>query len=106
MEISISGVNSPIPNLYPYVQHADLESEAGIEKLNTLDARIRGMAQEEQRLFSGALELERSGSLDDAVRIAYSLEQYDILPKIKTDEDLGRFLVDTAFMTGKILLPR
>ena len=43
VEISISGVNSPIPNLYPYVQHADLESEAGIEKLNTLDARSRGM---------------------------------------------------------------
>ena len=25
-EISISGVNSPIPNLYPYIQHADLDS--------------------------------------------------------------------------------
>lgn len=35
-EISISGVNCPIPNLYPYVQHADLESGADLEKLNTL----------------------------------------------------------------------
>ena len=25
-EISISGVNSPIPNLYPYIQHADLDT--------------------------------------------------------------------------------
>jgi len=49
VEISISGVNSPIPSLYPYVQHADLESWADIEKLNTLDARINGMTQEEQR---------------------------------------------------------
>lgn len=52
-EISISGVNSPIPNLYPYVQHADLESGADLEKLNTLDARINGMTQEEQHLFPG-----------------------------------------------------
>lgn len=105
VEVSISGVNSPIPNLYPYVQHADLESEAGIERLNTLDARIREMTQEEQQLFSGALELERTGGLSDAVRIANSLGQYEIFPKIKTDEDLGRFLVDTAFVTGKFSFP-
>lgn len=104
-EISISGVNSPIPNLYPYVQHADLESGADIEKLNTLDDRINGMTQEEQRLFSGALELECTGDLDFAVHVATSLDRYEIFPKIKTDEDLGRFLVDTAFMTGKFSFP-
>ena len=105
VEISISGVNSPIPNLYPYVQHADLESGADIEKLNTLDARINGMTQEEQHLFSGALELECTGDLDFAVHVATSLDRYEIFPKIKTDEDLGRFLVDTAFMTGKFPFP-
>ena len=104
-EISISGVNSPIPSLYPYIQHADLESGADIEKLNTLDARINGMTQEEQRLFSGALELECTGDLDFAVHVATSLDRYEIFPKIKTDEDLGRFLVDTAFMTGKFSFP-
>ena len=104
-EISISGVNSPIPNLYPYVQHADLESGADLEKLNTLDARINGMTQEEQHLFSGALELECTGDLDFAVHVANSLDRYEIFPKIKTDEDLGRFLVDTAFITGKFRFP-
>ena len=105
VETSISGVNSPIPNLYLYIQHIDLESEADIQKLNTLDARIRDMIQEEQRLFFGALELERTGGLDDAVHIADNLEQYKIFPKIKTDEDLGHFLVDTAFITGKFRFP-
>lgn len=104
-EISISGVNSPIPSLYPYIQHADLESGADLEKLNTLDARINGMTQEEQRLFSGALELECTGDLDFAVHVANSLDRYEIFPKIKTDEDLGRFLVDTAFITGKFRFP-
>ncbi len=105
-EISISGVNCPIPNLYPYVQHADLESGADIEKLNTLDDRINGMTQEEQRLFSGALELECTGDLDFAVHVANSLGHYEIFPKIKTDEELGRFLVDTAFITGKFRFPK
>ncbi|NBI67894.1 hypothetical protein D1646_13995 [Pseudoflavonifractor sp. 60] len=105
VQIKISGVNGPIPNLYPYIQHADLEHEADLQKLNALDERISSMTPEEQRLFSGALELEYTGDLDDAVRIAGSLERYEIFPKIKTDADLGRFLVDTAFMTGKFSFP-
>ena len=48
VETSINGVNSP--SLYSYIQHIDLESEADIQKLNTLDARIRDMTQEEQSL--------------------------------------------------------
>ena len=37
-----------------------------------------------------------SGGLDGAVHIADRPEQYEIFPKIKTGEDLGHFLVDTA----------
>lgn len=100
--VQISGVSSPIPNLYPYIQHADFESEPVLQKLNSLARQIDRMTQEEQRLFSGALELEGTGGLDDAVSIAGSLDRYELLPKIKTDGDLGRFLMDTAFTAGKI----
>ena len=96
--VQISDVSSPIPNLYPYIQNADLRSEADIQKLNALDKRIGSMTPEEQRLFSGALELECTGGLDDALRIAEGLDRYEISPKITTDEDLGRFLVDNALM--------
>lgn len=105
VQIEISSVSSPIPNLYPYIQHADLESEDDIQKLNTLAERIGSMTQEEQRLLSGALELECTGGLNDAVRIAEGLDRYEIFPKITTDDALGRFLVDTAFMTGKFSFP-
>ena len=104
-QVSISGVNGPVSNLYPYIQHTDLECWDDLQKLNTLAEQIGSMTQEEQRLFSGALELECTGGLDDAIRIAGGLERYEIFPKIKTDEDLGRFLVDTAFMTGKFSFP-
>jgi predicted small lipoprotein YifL len=105
VQISISGVSSPIPNLYPYIQHADPENTADIQKLNTLAEQIGNMTLEEQRLFSGALELECTGGLDDAIRIAGGLERYEIFPKIVADADLGRFLVDTAFMTGRFSFP-
>lgn len=105
VQISISGVNGPFPNLYPYIQHADPENTADIQKLNTLAGQIDSMTPEEQRLFSGVLELECTGGLDDAIRIAGGLERYEIFSRIKTDEDLGRFLVDTSFMTGKFSFP-
>ena len=103
--IQISGVSSPIPNLHPYIEHANLENEADIQKLNLLAERIGGMTQVEQRLFSGALELEGSGSLDDTLHIADDLDRYEIFPKITTDEELGHFLVDTALITGKFSFP-
>lgn len=34
------------------------------------------------------------------------MKEYEIFPKIKTDEDLGRFLVDTSFVTGKFSFPK
>ena len=103
--VKIDGASSPVTHLDPYIQHADLENEADLQMLNTLAERINGMTQEEQRLFSGVLELECTGSLDDAVRMVNGLDRYEIFPKIKTDEDLGRFLVDTSFVTGKFSFP-
>ncbi len=102
----ICDVSGPIANLCPYIQHADLEREADIQKLNALDARIRDMTQEVQHLFSGVLELERTGSLNDAIYTAGCLEQYMVFPKIKTDEELGRLLVDTSPITGKFSFPK
>jgi len=103
--VQISDVISPISNLCSYIQRADLESAADLQKLNTIAEQINSMTQEEQRLFSGALELECTGNLDDALRIAECLERYEIFPKIKTDADLGRFLVETSTITGKFSFP-
>lgn len=103
--VQISDVISPISNLCSYIQRADLESAADLQKLNTIAEQINSLTQEEQRLFSGALELECTGNLDDALRIAECLERYEIFPKIKTDADLGRFLVETSTITGKFSFP-
>jgi len=82
-----------------------LQNEADLEKLNALAKRISAMTSEEQHLFSGALELECTGNLDDALHILEGLERYELFPKIKTDTDLGRFLVDASLVTGKFSFP-
>ena len=104
--VHISDVSSQMAAVLPYIQHADLENDADLQKLNVLAGRIDDMTPEEQDLFFGALTLERGGGLDDVVRIVTSLDRYEIFSKIKTDEDLGRFLVDTSFVTGKYLFPK
>lgn len=74
--IVISGVGGPVPNLYPYIQHTNLTSEADIQRLNRLAERIDRMSAEERGIFSGALGLEGAGGLEDALHIADNLHQY------------------------------
>ena len=42
-QVSISGVNGPVSNLYPYIQHTDLECWDDLQKLNTLAEQIGSM---------------------------------------------------------------
>lgn len=83
----------------------DLNTEAGIQHLNRLAELIDNMSDEKLKLLSGALALERAANLDDVLRVTDSLEQYELFPQIRTDEDLGHFLVDTSFITGKFSFP-
>lgn len=101
---SVSG-EGPAQLLNGRVQVDDLNTEAGIQRLNRLAEVIDNMSSEKLELLSGALALERAANLDDVLRVTDSLEQYELFPQIKTDEDLGHFLVDTSFITGKFSFP-
>ena len=101
---SVSG-KGPAQLLNGRVQVDDLNTEAGIQRLNRLAEVIDNMSSEKLELLSGALALERAANLDDVLRVTDSLEQYDLFPQIRTDEDLGHFLVDTSLVTGKFSFP-
>ena len=96
--VKIDGVGSPIPNLGQYVKHVDPERKEDLEKLNALAKRIDNMTEREQQIFSGALDAESVGGLDDVLSIANSLDAYTFLPNICSDRDLGVFLVDTGYI--------
>ena len=92
---SVSG-KGPAQLLNGRVQVDDLNTEAGIQRLNRLAEVIDNMSSEKLELLSGALALERAANLDDVLRVTDSLEQYDLFPQIRTDEDLGHFLAPTT----------
>ena len=86
-----------------YIERDALFSEAGVQKLNQLAGLVDTMDLEAQKVFAGALMVAHAKCLDDVLRVAGSLDSYELFPDIKTDEELGRFLVDTGPITGKFV---
>ena len=85
---------SPFLNLTQYIGGADLEEEADIRRLNVLAGAVDLMGVKEQRLFSGALDAERVSGLDDVLRIASDLGQYEFIEDVTSDKELGGWLVE------------
>ena len=86
-----------------YIERDALFSEAGVQKLNQLAGLVDAMDLDAQKVFAGALMVEHAKCLDDVLRVAGSLASYELFPGIKTDEELGHFLVDTGPITGKFI---
>lgn len=84
----------------------DLNTEAGIQKLNQLAEILDNMSGEKLKLLNGALNLERAENLDDVLCVIASLERYEMFPQITTDEELAHFLMDTAAITGSSFFPK
>ena len=100
------GGEGPAQVLNGRVRVDDLNTEAGIQNLNQLAELIDHMGIEKLELLNGALALERAKNLNDVLHTIAGLDQYEIFPRLKTDEDLGHFLVDTAPITGKFSFPK
>ena len=94
--VRITDADSPIQNLVKYITCAKPENEADIRKLNDLAARIDEMGQREQHIFSGALDAESPSSLDDILRIADGLDQYELIDTVASDRELGGWLVENG----------
>lgn len=86
-----------------YIERDALFSEAGVQKLNQLAGLVDAMDLDAQKVFAGALMVDHAKCLDDVLRVAGSLASYELFPGIKTDEELGHFLVDTGPITGKFV---
>lgn len=99
----ITGGEGAAQALAGYLERDALFSEAGVQKLNQLAGLVDAMDLEAQKVFAGALTAEHARCLDDALRVAGGLDGYELFPGIKTDEELGRFLVDTGPITGKFV---
>lgn len=92
--IRISGICGDTCGLQQYVQCANLDCEDDIFKLNKLADAVDRMTAQEQHILSGALDAESINSLDDVLRVASSLEQYECIDGITCNKELGGWLVE------------
>jgi len=95
--VRITGVNSSVSHLGPYILRADIHDSGQVKILNELATSIEQMTDREIDVFAGALDAESVNSLDDVLRLSQHLDDYVILPNISTDTELGRFLVDSGY---------
>lgn len=87
-ETHIVDVKGPVKN------SADLAKREDLEKLNRLAEKIGSMSASEQTLLSGALCTESINGLDDVLRVADRLEDYEIIPEVTCDRELGGYVVE------------
>ena len=92
--VRISGVCGNAYSLHGYIRQANLENEDDLQKLNQLAKLFDGIGVEQQEFFSGALDAESINGLDDVLRVASSLAQYEFIEGVTTDKELGGWLVE------------
>lgn len=76
------------------IKTADLNSETGIQKLNQLSETVDTMDHAAQQVFAGALRAESINGVDDILRIASRLGQYEFIEGVTSDKELGGWVVE------------
>lgn len=92
--IRISGICGEACGLHQYIQHASLDYEDDVSKLNKLADAVDRMTAQEQHILSGALDAESINGLDDVLRVASSLGQYELIEGVTCNKELGGWLVE------------
>lgn len=92
--VQISGVCGNACSLHRYIQRADLENADDLQKLNQLAYLVDNMDVEQQHVLSGALDAGSINSLEDVLRVASSLDQYEFIEGATSDKELGGWLVE------------
>ena len=92
--VHIVGGEGFAEKLVGYISTDDLFSETGVQKLNQLSETVDAMDHAAQQVFVGALRAESINGVDDVLRIASSLEQYEFVEGVTSDKELGGWVVE------------
>lgn len=90
-------VEAPIWNLGNYIKTTDINGD-GYKKLKRLAEQLEGMTEREQQIFSGALDAESVNGMDDILRIASHLDNYELIEEVASDRELGGWLVENDML--------
>lgn len=90
-------VHSAIPNFGKYLKSANIVDD-DYGKIKRLDMLLDNMTEQEQWIFSGALDAESINGMDDILRVAEHLDDYELVGDVTTDRELGEWLVENNMM--------
>lgn len=90
----ISDVKSSVMGLWQFIRNEDLLNPEELEKLNRLSRHIDVMSEKDRQIFAGTLLSEPVSSLDDVLRTVGRIGQYEIIPEVTCDRELGGYLVE------------
>lgn len=91
--ICITDVQSSIPNLKRYIHEHD-----PLKQLSILATRIEKMSDRDATIFSSALDMEAVNGLEDVMKIADSLGNYELFSDVTTPKELGVYLVESGLV--------
>ncbi|RJQ40422.1 MAG: hypothetical protein C4550_03615 [Nitrospiraceae bacterium] len=91
LTLCITDVQSSIPNLKRYIHEHD-----PLKQLSILATRIEKMSDRDAAIFSGSLDMEAVNGLEDVMKIADSLGNYELFPDVTTPKELGVYLVESG----------
>lgn len=91
LDTRISATMSSVPNLKMYIHEHD-----SLKQLDTLAEKIAEMSDRDAAIFSGALDLESVNGIEDVMRIANNLRDYELFPDVTTPRELGIYLVESG----------
>lgn len=91
--LMVRDLESPIRSLHCFVPE-----DVTPEQLNTLAIKLGYMDPEDLIRFEGALNINCVVGMEDVLRLADELDQYEIYPDTGTEAGLGRYLVAHGYL--------
>jgi len=69
----------------------------GLDELNYLASQLDGLSKDELAVYQAVVETgEHSGSLQDLINLADSLDCFDFIPTVNDDYDLGHYWLEES----------
>ena len=71
-----------------------LPERVSLNELNYLAQRLSDLSEYERMKFEGAAVLTSSSEPEELINLSYNLENYEVVPNVGNDEQLGRYCLE------------
>ena len=95
--IGVEGHNYFITDYETLLPNLHIGEYASLAELNELAEQIEGLADHDYEKLAAVLECESSMSIVEILEVIDALDDFDLLPDITTEEELGDYYLEDIF---------